>query len=64
FSETYFAYNESVNTIHGKLVVAMTTTHEMAHQWLSNVVTPLWWSQTWLSEGFATFFQMYILNQV
>ncbi|XP_025268278.1 aminopeptidase N [Camponotus floridanus] len=62
--ETYFAYNESVNTIHGKLVVAMTTTHEMAHQWLSNVVTPLWWSQTWLSEGFATFFQMYILNQM
>ncbi|EFN62042.1 Puromycin-sensitive aminopeptidase, partial [Camponotus floridanus] len=62
--ETSFAYNESVNTIPAKLGVAVIIAHEMAHHWLSNVVTPFWWSQIWLSEGFATFFQIYILNQM
>jgi len=36
----------------------------MAHQWFGNIVTPLWWSHLWLSEGFSSFFEIYIFNEV
>ena len=33
-----------------------TVSHEVAHQWFGDAVTPGHWSHVWLSEGFATYF--------
>lgn len=31
--------------------------HELAHQWFGDLVTTQDWSNTWLNEGFATYFE-------
>ena len=33
-----------------------TVSHEIAHQWFGDSVTPADWAHLWLSEGFATYF--------
>lgn len=38
--------------------------HELTHMWLGNSVSPRTWSEIWLSEGGATFFESYYAYDV
>lgn len=48
-------YNQRITTV---------IAHEFAHQWFGDLVTCRWWSEIFLNEGFATYFEYHIANEV
>ncbi|CAG2063687.1 unnamed protein product, partial [Timema podura] len=64
FRERLILFDENVSTSADKQGIATTIAHEFAHQWFGNLVSPRWWSYTWLNEGFATYFEWFITAEV
>src|SRR6185503_1674109 len=47
----------------GNLLVSVVS-HELAHQWFGNLVTPAWWNDLWLSEAFATWMDKRVTEEI
>ncbi|KAL7640964.1 UNVERIFIED_CONTAM: hypothetical protein RMT77_008101 [Armadillidium vulgare] len=62
YRETSMLIDNHSTTSRSKLRASSTIAHELAHQWFGNLVTPEWWTELWLNEGFATFMQYIGMN--
>ncbi|XP_054001864.1 putative aminopeptidase-2 [Hylaeus anthracinus] len=59
YKERNVLYDAEESTASTKQSIANVISHEITHQWFGNLVSPLWWTYTWLNEGFARYFQYF-----
>ncbi|CAH0605713.1 unnamed protein product [Chrysodeixis includens] len=60
YKESLLLYDPEQSPPNFKYEVARIIAHETTHMWFGNLVTCHWWSDAWLNEGFANYFQNYI----
>ncbi|XP_062717235.1 aminopeptidase N [Aedes albopictus] len=64
YAERYLLYNDQTASNRDKEWIIATITHEFVHQFFGNLVTPKWWTDIFLNEGFATLYEYMISAEV